>query len=137
MKVKGVIDFIRANGYERLLLVRSGEGSIWCSYTQHNEYLEPNQSSKYLAIGDRVSLNVVLTLITIYHKVGKNELLGIFHSTEASPHVSVVGEVVTKISDDSYVVSVGNNMDLNLEFENDVLLEIGSRIRVEGELVAD
>lgn len=62
---------------------------------------------------------------------------GIIQPITQSPHSIVSGIVRDRLDDCTLVCSVGGIGELLVSFESEVSIEVGSRIRVSGELWAD
>lgn len=137
MKIIGFIESISVFGYDRLLSIETQDKRIWCSGLQCNEYLDEGQNSKYLTMHKNVSLIGSLKLVVKYENIHQISELGVFQSKNMSPHASVIGRVLEKRDSFEYVLSIGNDETITVEFEMAVNPNINEIIKVEGELVVE
>jgi hypothetical protein len=55
-------------------------------------------------------------------------------NVHGSPHTIVIGEVVEKVSPDTYLIEIEKTNQIEAQFESNLELNIGDYIRVVGEL---
>jgi hypothetical protein len=134
MKIDGKIKSIEIDGYERLLSIQTDERLVWCNFVQSNEYLEPGQSSMYLKVDEPIQLKVGLFFIADHRLLEGRVDNAMIQDIHGSPHTIVVGEVVEKISPDTYLIEIEKTNQIEAQFEFNMDLNVGDYIRVVGEL---
>ena len=134
MKISGKIKSIDVDGYERLLSIQTDDRLVWCNLVQPNEYLAPGQSSIYLKMDEPVQLKVGLFFIADHRVLEGRADNAMSQDAYGSPHAIVIGEVIGKISSDTYLIEIEKNDQIEAQFESNLELNIGDYIRVAGEL---
>ena len=132
MNIRGTLEQVISNGYERRLVVRSGGRLVCCALLQHDEYLEPNQESRHFRVGSKISLKVALTMAEVAGH-GLKDVTGFYQPIAESPHAVVTGDVVGADSTDSCVLALGEGEALSITFERDTALARGVRAHITGE----
>lgn len=134
MKIDGVIESIHAHGYDRLLGVRTEDGMVFCSYLQLDEYLDADRASTHLSVGAPICLSAKLLFVLRHSAVDASIPASLRQAQAGTPSTTVVGDVLCRLDSDSYTLSAGKGRRIDVEFEDDVDLDVGSRIQVNGEL---
>lgn len=136
MNIYGIVAGIKASGYDRILTIQLNGRTVWCSYFKPSEYVESGRSSELLGSGTSVRLKIFLTMVLKSEVIGDKGDRSMTQNIPNSPHVVAFGRVEDKLASDAYLVSVGEVDPIEVQFEQDVKLNVGAYIRIEGELTA-
>ena len=134
MKISGIVKSIDVDGYERLLSVQADDRLVWCNIIQSNEYLEPGQSSMYLKMDEPVQLKVGLFFIDDHRVLEGRTHKSMSQDVYGSPHAIVIGEVIGKISPNTYLIEIEKNDPTEAQFESNLELNIGDYMSHPGRL---
>jgi hypothetical protein len=137
MKINGIVTRVVANGYDRLLTIETNGQSVWCSYFESSEYLEPGERSKFLKSGMSVCFRVTLKLVLKSKLVSDKICQGMAQNIPDSPHLAAIGRIDERLELDAYSLSVNAADSIEVQFEQNVEFDLGDYISVEGELVAE
>ncbi len=132
---KYVIRDIYIDGYERFaeLEIKDSDEYLIVHFIEYDEYLENAQKSKKKKIGDTITGDLCIDLVTVNKKCDKR----IMHeqSIKKSSHIEAVIEVARVVDNYSiYAISSVADCEILVEFEEEINYIEGDRIRVEGSL---
>lgn len=142
MKIHGKINEIIIDGYERLIHIEvSGMNKqLWCHLIQHEEFLEAGEQSKYLSVGQSITLEVGIDLVTDYSVLDTVSTVAepLVQPIMGSSHVLAVATVM-EIEDDYTLIceieEIGSH--ILVEFEEKVDVEKGAVLNLKGNLKAE
>lgn len=125
------------DGYERVItLLPVGSSHQLIGYCVHyDEYLESNQKSEIIFIGQEYSFNVSIKLVTKYSIHSHTETLEFVQPNIKLPSIAVKARVVEIVSEKEIKVQIPNlGENVPVEFECDVNAKIGEVIVFTGQL---
>lgn len=139
MKLEGTIEKIIVDGYERLIYISftAIQKKLWCHFIQHEEYLEEGKNSEFLHEGQNLTFIVGIDLVNDYSVITKKTGLTeeLLQPISESSHSMLLATVI-EIEDDYTLIcdieGVGRN--IVVEFEEKVNVEIGTSLRLKGNL---
>ncbi|KOP64842.1 hypothetical protein AMS62_05960 [Bacillus sp. FJAT-18019] len=142
MKIDGRIERILSDGYERLIYLDfyTKQKKIWVHLIQHEEYLEEGEQSKFLSVGQSVSLEIGINLVNNYSVVNISSTVinKPLQPINESPHVIVVATVMEIKDDDTMICSIEDlGSNILVEFEEKVVVGQGETLLIEGILKAE
>ncbi|MHC5215110.1 hypothetical protein ACYSNR_00475 [Enterococcus sp. LJL128] len=126
---------IRADGYERWIhLINDNlEKEIVAHFIEYEEYLETDMESQRY-IGDELIGELKINLVTNYERVIEKQS-SFVQTIEDSSSITTIAKVEKVLDEDSLLCSVqGLSDELTIDFENDVSIDVGTFIKVEGAL---
>jgi hypothetical protein len=124
-------------GYERTaqVFIPGKNGSVWCHFIQHDEYIEAGNESAKLKTGDRIEGKFSIQLVTGFTLLDNGEAPGFTQPINESPHIVATGKVKEIIDEYSCLCDFGwLGEAIPVEFEDSVTIEPGSVIQVRGSL---
>lgn len=142
MKIDGRIEKIISDGYERLIYldVCTRQKKFWVHLIQHEEYLEVGEQSKFLSVGQNVSLEVGIELVNDYSVVNipSTVINKLLQPINESSHVIAVATVM-EIEDDYTIICSIEDLGSNIlvEFEEKVVVGKEETLTIKGNLKAE
>jgi hypothetical protein len=137
MKFKCIIEKINVNGYERFIYLNAINinRNIWCNLIEHEEYLEGNEISKVLKVGQKIDIEIGIDMVNDYTFVESLVNQELLQPINESPHSIVFATVREVIDEFTLKCDVeGLGKDIIVEFEQWVNILIGSNIKLTGNL---
>ncbi|GIP30228.1 hypothetical protein J23TS9_53580 [Paenibacillus sp. J23TS9] len=142
MIINGRIEKIIADGYERLIYihVKNIQKKLWVHLIQHEEYLEGGEQSKFLNIGQSVTMDIGIDLVHDYSVVHiLSEATGEFSQPiHESSHITAAA-TVRGIEDDYTLICDIENLGRNIlvEFEEKIVVKKEDTLTIKGNLKAE
>ena len=130
------IEEIYGDGYERWARIKmdSYHRGVYVHFIEYDEYLENTSIPVKRKKGDTLNGNIKIDLVTEY-KVINDDRNGFIQSINNSSNIIAIG-TVKEIEDSDIIICRINGLcdDTVVEFENDVEIEGGTTIEVNGSL---
>ena len=129
------INKIYSDGYERWVQAKdcTSTNNYWFHFIQYDEYLENNEISEKLKIGDIIKGTLKIDLVTKYEIVTTNSQF--IQSIDRSSNITAIGQVKKIVDTNILILSVNNlNKNILVEFERDAIVNVGEIIKINGSL---
>lgn len=142
MRIDGRIENIISDGYERLIYfdVCTRPQKLWVHLIQHEDYLEVGEQSKFLSVGQNVSLEVGIEWVNDYSVVNISSTVinKLLQPIDESSHVIAVATVM-EIEDDYTIICSIEDLGSNIlvEFEEKVAVGKRETLTIKGNLKAE
>ncbi len=137
MDKKFVINDIKGDGYDRIAYLQEQKSDLkLCAhFIQFDEYVDSLQDMTKNIKGDTIRGELKISLVIKYEKNNDNKKFGFTQPIDGSSHIIANG-VVIQIEDECTIRCSINGLstDIGIEFENDIVINIGDRIQLEGTL---
>ena len=126
---------ICCDGYERWIKVENYNvnNEYWLHFIEFDEYIENNEISKKLKVGDIIKGTIKIDLVTNYEIVSTDSRF--IQPIDNSSHVIAIGKIIKIIDNNTLILNV-NELSENIcvEFEIDININIGENIKISGSL---
>lgn len=132
-----LISDIKSDGYDRVAYLEEQNSTLklWVHFVQLDEYVELPQDINKNTKGSIIEGKFKIDLVVKYEVNNSNMDFGFDQPIIESSHISAQG-IVTKIEDECTIRCNirGLSTDIVIEFENDIVIDVGDRIQLEGSL---
>ena len=133
------IEEIYADGYERWGKVKVCSSNVvnLVHFIEYDEYIEKGATTNKRKKDDIINGTMRIDLITKYKIVDDNRS-GFVQSIDNSSNITAIGRVKEIEDSDTLICSINNlGEDIIAEFENDVDINVGKTLEINGSLELD